>query len=144
MDNLSVSSPSIQNSAENAAINPVDAIRLLRPVSGVLFSRMALYAQLVGIEWAEQKLRFSKMLAFTLLGFASFLCVMLFAGVLVTILSWDSAYRIEAIVAVIVLYGISTSISWYCFASLSARSDHAFAATREEFAADIALIKSKL
>jgi uncharacterized membrane protein YqjE len=129
---------------DSAVINPIDAFRILRPVSGVLLSRMALYARLVGIEWAEQKARLSGMLAITLLGFASFLCFMLFAGALVTMLSWDSAYRIQAIVAVIASYAAVTGIAWLRFQSLSTRSDQAFAATREEFAADIALIKSKL
>jgi len=129
---------------DSAVINPIDAIRLLRPVSGVLLPRIALYAQLAGVEWAEQKARLSGMLAITLLGFASVLCCMLFAGVLVTTLSWDSAYRIQAIVAVIVVYAAVAGIAWQRFRSASALSAEAFAATREEFAADIALIKSKL
>lgn len=136
--------PQSETAADAVVINPIDAIRILRPVSGVLFSRMALYAQLVGIEWAEQKARLSSMLAFTLLGLSSLLCVMLFAGALVMTLSWDTAYRIQAIVAVIIFYGASASIAWYRFKSLASLSDQAFAATREEFAADIALIKGKL
>jgi len=129
---------------EAAAINPIEAIRLLRPLSGALLARTALYVQLIGVEWAEQTIRLSRMMGLVLLGFASVLCAMLFAGILVTALCWDSGYRIQAIVAVTSVYAAVAAITWYWFKVLSARSDQAFIATREELSADIALFKSFL
>ena len=129
---------------EAAAINPIEAIRLLRPLSGALLARTALYVQLIGVEWAEQTIRLSRMMGLVLLGFASVLCAMLFAGILVTALCWDSGYRIQAIVAVTSVYAAVAAITWYWFKALSARGDQAFIATREELTADIALIKSFL
>ncbi|HEX2585735.1 MAG TPA: hypothetical protein VHL14_11410 [Steroidobacteraceae bacterium] len=134
----------IEATADAAITDPLDVIRVLRPVSGELFARLALYSQLLGVEWAEQKVRLLKMLLTSLLGFVSLLCVMVFTGILVMALSWDSIYRIPAIIAVIGFYGAIAGIAWHRFSSLSALSDQAFVATREEFATDIALIKSKL
>jgi uncharacterized membrane protein YqjE len=69
---------------------------------------------------------------------------MIFAGVLVLAFSWETAYRIQAIIALITLYGFGIGVAWRRLDSLSALSDQAFAATREELAADIALISRKL
>ena len=136
--------PGNDASTDKSSINPMDVIRVLRPVSGALLSRASLYAQLLSIEWAEQKARLTAMLAFILVGTASLLCAMIFAGVLIIAIGWETAYRIPLIVALIALYGIAVGVAWYRFKSLSAIGDQAFAATRAEFAADIALIKDKL
>jgi uncharacterized membrane protein YqjE len=88
--------------------------------------------------------RLMKMLVLAVLGFASLLCVMLFLGVLVLAYSWDTAYRIPAVMALIIVFGLVTGIAWRRFQALSAQSSQAFAATRDELAADLALLKSKL
>ena len=127
-----------------AAINTPSAMNTLRPVCGVLLARAALYGQLLGIEWAEQKIRLSKMLAITLLGFSCLLCVLLFSGVLVMALNWESAYKVQIGSALIAVYGLGVVVACYRFSALAASSTQAFMATRAEFAADIALLKSKL
>ena len=47
-------------------------------------------------------------------------------------------------VAMITVYGTGTCIAWRRIHTLSVQSGQAFAASREELAADIALIRSKL
>lgn len=54
--------------------------------------------------------------------------------------AWDTAYRIPTIVAVVAAYALATGIAWLRVRRLLARGQAAFAATREEFAADIALL----
>lgn len=120
------------------------AIRLLRAAGGSLFSQAGLHVQLARVEWAEEKIRLSKMLAAALLVFTCLLCIMLFVGVLVLVLCWETDYRIHAVLGLIAVYGITAGIAWHRVRTLSARGDQAFAATREELAADIALIRSKL
>jgi uncharacterized membrane protein YqjE len=130
--------------AAGATLNPLDVIRILRSAGGALFAQAALHGKLAGVEWAQEKRRLLKMLLVTLLGFASLLCVMLFVGVLVLALSWETAYRIPAVIALIAIYALATGTAWRRFQALSALSEQSFAATREELAADIALLKSKL
>ena len=84
------------------------------------------------------------MLLTTLLGFACVLCLLIFGGVLVVVCSWETPYRIHAIVALMVIYALGLAFACYRFKTLSALGSQAFLATREELAADIALIKSKL
>jgi uncharacterized membrane protein YqjE len=124
--------------------DPLDVVRILRSAGKPLFAQAALHGQLARIEWAEEKNRLIKMLVFALLGFASLLCVMMFLGVLVLVISWDTMYRIPAAVALVVIYGLAAGIVWRRFQNLSAQSSKAFAATREEIAADLDLLKSKL
>jgi uncharacterized membrane protein YqjE len=121
----------------------IKVIRIIRTAGKPIFTQTVLHGQLARIEWEEEKIRLMKMLAFLLLGFACILCFMIFAGVLVLAFSWETAYRIQAIIALMTVYGIGIGVAWRRLYILSTLSDQAFAATREEFAADMALISSK-
>lgn len=133
-----------QPTSDSTTIDLMNAIRILRSAGGALFAQAALHGQLARVEWAEEKSRLLKMLLIMLLGFACLLCVMLFVGALVLAFTWETAYRIPAVMALIAGYGIGTIIAWHRFHALSALSGQAFAATREELAADLALIRSRL
>ena len=144
MDKARTSEPPSPPTSGSTTIDLMNAIHILRAAGGVLFAQAALYGQLARVDWAEEKSRLLKMLVITLLGFACLLCVMLFVGALVLAFSWETAYRIPAVMALIAVYGIGTSIAWRRLQALSVLGGQAFAATREELAADIALIRSKL
>lgn len=125
-------------------MSPLDAIRMLRSAGGALFTQASLHGQLARVEWAEEKSRLLRMHLVTLLGFACLLCVMLLFGALVLSLSWDTAYRIPALIALIILYGVGIGMAWRRFSALSELGDQSFAATRAELAADLELIRSRL
>lgn len=129
---------------DSTAFNPLDALRMLHSAGGALFGQAALYGQLARVEWAEEKQRLLKMLALGLLAFTCLLCVLLLAGILVLVFSWDTAYRIPAAVALLAVYVSATAIASYRLRILMALGDEAFAATRAELAADITLLRSKL
>jgi len=116
----------------------------LRLAGRALFSQVTLHGQLARIEWAEEKNRLQKMFVASLLGFACLLCVMLFFGVLVLLLSWSTEYCIPVLILIIVFYGIGAGMAWRRFQYLFSQGDQTFAATRNELAADAALFKSSL
>ncbi|MDP9140204.1 MAG: hypothetical protein M3O62_05345 [Pseudomonadota bacterium] len=124
--------------------HPLDAVRILRAAGGALLAQATLHGRLARVEWAHEKLRLSKMLAVALMGFASLLCVMLSVGGLLLAFYWDTSYRIPVALTLIALYGVGTGIAWRRFQALSALGSQSFSATREELAADIALLKSAL
>lgn len=128
----------------DARFNPLDVVRILRSAGSDLFTQATLHGQLARVEWAEEKSRLLRMVAFGLLGFASLLCVMLAAGALVLAFSWNTPYRTVAAIAVLAAYGLAAVFAWIRLRTLSAQGTQAFAATREELAADIALLKSNL
>jgi uncharacterized membrane protein YqjE len=119
-----------------------DAIRILNSAGGALFAQVRLHGQLVRVEWEEEKIRLLKLLVAALLGFVGLLCLLMFAGIAVLASSWDSAYRIPVAVILVAVYALATALAWRWFKALSARQ--AFAATREELAADLDLIRSTL
>jgi uncharacterized membrane protein YqjE len=123
-------------------MKPFHVIRMLHSAGGALFTQAGLHGQLVRVEWEVEKDRLLKMLVTALLGFASVVCVMLFAGALVIAFSWDTAYRIPAAVTLAAVYALGAAIAWHRFKRLSALGSQAFAATREELAADLALLRS--
>lgn len=122
----------------------LDVVRLLRSASGALFAQAALHGELARVEWAEEKSRWMQMLAAALLGFAGLLSLLLCIGAAILLSSWGTAYWWPALLALLACYGIGTLFALRRFKILAARSSESFAATREELAADIALIKSKL
>jgi uncharacterized membrane protein YqjE len=128
----------------SATFNPLDALRMLHSAGGALFAQAALYGQLARVEWAEEKRRLLQMLVLGLLAFTCLLCVLLLAGILVLVFSWDTAYRIPAAMALFAVYVSATAGAWYRLQILMARAGEAFAATRTELAADITLLRSKL
>lgn len=122
----------------------LDIVRILRSAGGPLFTQTALHAQLARVEWAEERSRLLRMLLVALLGFACLLCALLFAGTLVLALSWDTSFRIPALMTLILLFAVGVRLAWQRLQLLAAQGERAFAATREEIAADIALLRSKL
>jgi uncharacterized membrane protein YqjE len=129
---------------ESATIHPLEALRLLRVAGKTLLSQAGLHVELLRIEWTEEKLRLQRMLAVGLIGFACLLCVMLSVGGIALAISWNTPYRIVAILLVMAAYVIGAAIAWNRLRSLGAQSSTAFAATRAELAADLTLIRSKL
>ena len=119
----------------------MDALRLLFAAGGALLTQAGLHGQLARLEWAEEKARLQGMLIMGLLGFASLLASMIFIGILVMATTWDTVYRIPAMIAVVAVYGLATGLFLARLRSLAARGKEAFAATREEFAADMALLR---
>jgi uncharacterized membrane protein YqjE len=144
MEDPQVSQDSTQADADGASFNLLKALRILRSAGSALFAQAALHGQLARVEWAEEKSRLLRMAAIALLGFACLLCVMLFAGVLVLAISWESVYRIPALMAVIAVYALGVGVAWHQLQALAALGEQAFAATREEIAADLAMLKSRL
>lgn len=126
---------------DSAGINPLSAARILTSAGAALFTQATLHGELVRIEWAEERSRLLKMLVVTLLGFACLLCALLSAGALLVSVYWDTTVRIPVAMTVVAVYVLGTAIAWRRFQALSALSDHGFAATREELAADVALLR---
>lgn len=121
-------------------MKPFDAIRILGSAGGVLFEQVKLHGQLVRVEWEEEKIRLFKLLVAVLLGFVSLLCFLLFVGIAVLASSWDTPNRILVAMILVAAYAVGVVLAWLWFRALSARQS--FAATREELAADLALLRS--
>src|SRR5690606_34530550 len=115
-----------------------------RSGAGALLAQGTLHAQLLQVEWAAEKLRLRDMLLALLTGAAFLICSLLSAGALLLTLSWDTRYRTAAMVLLLLLYCLGAAVAWHRFQVLAARGSLAFADTREELAADIDLIRSRL
>ncbi|MDO9317814.1 MAG: hypothetical protein Q7V56_06410 [Gammaproteobacteria bacterium] len=105
-----------------AEMDTLHVLRILRKAGGSLLVQGTLHGQLLRLEWAQEKDRLLKMLLVTLLGFSCLICAMLALGALALLLSWETAYRIHVLVALVVMY---FGITWYCwlqFQRLSAAS----------------------
>lgn len=117
----------------------LDMLRSVYITSGGLFRQTRLQGELLKLEWAEEKNRLLQMLLSLLIGLTFLICALGCLSVLVMALFWDSPYRIPALLLLIGMHTLGLVLAWRRFQALSARSTNAFAATREELAADIAL-----
>lgn len=126
------------------AINPLDAARMLHAAGGALLSQALLHAELAGVEWEEEKNRLLRMLAVMLLGFACLLCALLFAGGLALAATWDTIYRVPTLAALVILFSLGTVAAWRHFQAQAALGSQSFAASREELAADTAVLEASV
>lgn len=122
----------------------MEIIKRLRSMAKIVLTRLELHGELVSVEWAEERQRLRQLLAISLLGFIFLFCVVLFIGFFAIALSWVTEYRIHTIGGILGLYTLGFCFCAYRFTILAARSSATFAATREEVAADLALIRSRL
>jgi uncharacterized membrane protein YqjE len=130
--------------AKPAAINPLELIAALRSAGKPLFVQLALHGQLLRIELAEERNRLLKMVAATLVCFIGLLCTLILAGVVALAFTWDTPYRIPAAIAVVGVFVLVTGLAWWRLRVLSALGSQSFAATREEIAADLPLLRSRM
>jgi uncharacterized membrane protein YqjE len=131
-------------SKDAGSINPLQILSLVRSASSALFAQMTLHAQLAQVEWEEEKQRLAKMLVFTLMGFACFLCLLFFVGAFVLTLSWDTQFRIPVFIGLIFCYFLALLWTGFKLSLLAEQGSNSFVGTRAEIAADIALIKRAL
>lgn len=134
----------VEAAARAPGLNAMAVLRLLRSASAGVLAQANLHARLAGIEWAQEKRRLAWMLIALLFAMACLLCVLLLGGAVLLLAFWDSAHRWSAIVALVIAYGSGALLAGWRLGVLSQRSAQAFAATREEIAADIAMLRSKL
>lgn len=123
------------------AVGPLDALRVLQAAGGALLVQAVLHGQLAVMALEEERRRLLGLLAVTLVGFACLLCALLFAGALAVSAAWDTGYGAHALAGLVVLFGLGTAAAWQRFGARSAADNPAFTASREEFAADAALLK---
>ena len=132
------------SSADSKNFNPISFVRLMRSAGGAIFAQASLHSQLARVEWAEEKTRLMNMAIAALSGFVFLLCFMIFIGVLVIAFTWETQFRIAGLSVMTAIYAAGAFFAFQRFTKLAALSNQAFAATRKEVAADIALIKSRL
>ena len=134
----------MRHGKDSDGIDLLGALRIVRTAGGALCTQAGLYGQLARIEWLEEKIRLRSMLLMALLGFASVLCVMLFTGIAVLAFSWETAYRLPAVITLLLFYATGMALAWYRLRALSASGSRSFAALREELSIDAALLRSRL
>lgn len=122
----------------------MEIIQRLRASAAIVLVQMELHGRLVGIEWQQEKNRLQQMLVFSVLGLVFFTCCLFCIGLLVITLGWPTAYRLQTIAGVIVFYAAGATMCYLRCKHFSAQGANAFAGTRAEIAADVALIRSQL
>lgn len=137
----------------DAAIDPpvpgesVSSLRLLlllRSAGAALLAQAALHSELVCIEWEQEKSRLMQLFLVSIIGVSALACLTLALEALLLVLSWNTTYRIPALLLLILTNGGAIWICWRRMQALAELGSQSFAATRRELAADISLIRSKL
>lgn len=110
----------------------------------IVLKQVMLHGQLAQLEWAEEKLRLFKMFLAILLGFTFLVSALCVFSALIVVLSWETPYRLPALISMIILYGFGSGITWNYYQNLSAQGKQAFSASRKEFFLDTELLKRAL
>lgn len=126
------------------SFNMLGALQLLRLASEPLINQLKLHSQLLNLEWAEEKKRLSRILITSLVGYACFLCLLFFIGMLVLVLSWNTKFFILSLIILCVVYALGACLACWRVMKILKCPDSLFASTRKELAADMAMILSKI
>jgi uncharacterized membrane protein YqjE len=119
-------------------------VGIVRDASGALLDHVSLHAELLRVEWAEEKLRLRRLLTAMLVGFAFLLALLFALGVLLLSLTWDSGLRVPAVAALIAMYALGAALAWRQYSVQATRGDRSFAASRSELAADLQLLRNQM
>lgn len=134
--------PPAAAAARRPSPGAAELLRLIRYAGPALYSQAGLHAQLLELEWAQEKQRLLGLLLAALLGYAALLTALLSTTGLLLALSWSTPYRLAVALGLVTANGLL--LAWACLrlGQLVARGRHSFAASREELAADLALLRS--
>lgn len=119
-----------------------DWMRVLGGARHALIDHGLLHGQLVGVELEQEKRRLVRVLLLALVGVSALTCTLLCVGALVLAVSWDTPYRVPALLALLMAYGGSTFAMWMGIRSAVDEGGHGFSASFEELAADAALLRN--
>lgn len=125
-------------------MGPLDAARTLRAASASLLAQGALHGRLAGLDLQEEKIRLAHMLVALLLSIALGVCAVLFTGALVVVAAWNTPYRVASLAALALLAAGGTFYAGRRLRGYSRQGEKSFAASMEEFAADVALLRLAL
>lgn len=117
---------------------------MLKEGADALLAQGTLHMQLLQVEWALEKLRYRRILCLLLIGVPMLICGLLGAGLLVMLLSWDTPFKIAAACLLVLGYSTGALLAFYRLQKETASGISAFADSRREVAADIALLRDKL
>lgn len=120
----------------------LDWIRVVGQARHSLLEHGLLHGELVGVEMEQEKLRLVRVLLFAIAGLSALTCTLLWIGVLVLATTWDTTYRIPAVVAMGLVYGGATFAIWRRLRSAASATGQGFVASFEELAADAALLRT--
>lgn len=114
----------------------------LQPGLRAVMSQGKLHLQLVQVEWLEEKRRLRQMLMLLIIGFCMFLCTLLGMSALVLALTWETPYRLHSIGSLCLFFAVGSAIAFYRFQENGKQAANAFADSRREIAADLALFRN--
>ncbi len=130
----------------NAAfvVHSLALLRVLRTSGSALLTQAGMHAELLRVEWAQEQQRLWAMWLTSLLGFACLLVTLVLLAVVVLLLSWQTPWRLPAVCGLLTLFSLGIALAGWHLRQLARRGGAAFAASRGELNADLALLKSKL
>ncbi len=136
--------PAVGNSAAATAVDVLSAARILRAAGGALWTQAGLHAELARIEWVAEKQRLLRQLMLAALVLVLAIGALFAAGALLLVIAWDTPWRLAAAIALPLLYAVAAAVVAWRLRVGAVRAAPAFAATRQELAADLALLRSRL
>lgn len=122
----------------------LELIRRLRASAAIVLMQMELHGRLACVEWQKEKNRLQQLIVFGTLGLIFSFCCALSIGLVILAAAWPTEYRWWAVAGVIGFYLLGVIVCYLRCKHYAALGKNSFKATREEIAADIALIRSQL
>ncbi|MFN9730589.1 MAG: phage holin family protein [Pseudomonadota bacterium] len=127
-----------------ATVDVLLAARVLRAAGGALWDQARLHGELARIEGIAEQRRLARCAVFTVAVVVLLACASAALGSAALVLAWDTPWRPAVAIALPLVYAALAGVALLRLRSAWARASGAFAATRSEIAADLALLRSRL
>jgi uncharacterized membrane protein YqjE len=103
-------------------------------------SLLRLRAELIAVELEEETARRKRLLVLAAVAGVFALATLLLVAFLLVAIFWDT-YRVAALAAVTLAYGLAGAWAWFRFRDVAANSPPPFAATLAEFRKDLEIFR---
>ncbi len=126
------------------AIEVLDALRIARATGGLLLDHVVLAAELVRLEWQEEKTRLRQLVQINLALVVLISLTLLHLSALAIAVAWDTRYRLYVMSAMLLFFLISTVAVWRHLQQLSDQDGQQFTESRRQIEKSLELLKRHL
>jgi uncharacterized membrane protein YqjE len=120
------------------------AVQLVRVGGMLVLDHAVLLVQLAQLEWAEERERLKKLIASAVVGAVLLGVGLLHVSALAVFLTWGTPYCLYVAVGLTLLYLVALFCLWRHVVGLVHQGGDPFAGSRNELAATVELLRSRL
>ena len=133
-----------QKAAGSVIVELLDGLRVARGAGGLLLEHAEMTAELLQLDWQQERLRLRQVVVLTLFEALLLAIVLLHASALAMAAAWNTPYRLYTIGVALLLFAAAAGWCRLRLRRLASEGERQFADTREQLHKTIELLRHHL